>query len=277
MFEKRSHRPRCLLVLAVLALLLPLCPAQAECKGEDGGVGLVSEIRGGDTLILADGRTVRLAGALIPRRSLAGDSTARARVDAEKAIADLLLGQRAELHLDAGRRDRYGRLLAQIFTEKSGQRIWVQQQIVAAGLARVISTRDSRPCITDLLAAENTAREAKRGLWGTGLFAVRAAAAEDLLATLTQSYEIVEGRVEHVAEIRNRTYLNFGRNWRRDFTVTISAEAMRLFSAEGEFFAKLKGRSVRVRGWIENVNGPSINLTHPEQIEILENSTASGR
>jgi hypothetical protein len=32
---------------------------------------------------------------------------------------------------------------------------------------------------------------------------------------------------------------------------------------------------VRVRGWLENVNGPSIIITHPEQLEQLTSGTAS--
>jgi micrococcal nuclease len=274
--KRYSQLSRLLAFAAVVVTMLPLC-VRAECAGEDGGTSVVSEIRGGDTLIMGDGRSLRLAGALIPRRGAGEDRDAGGRQEAEKAIADLLLGQRAQLHLDAGRRDRYGRLLAQIFVEKNGQRVWVQHQIVASGLARVISSRDSRLCIAELLAAENTAREARRGHWGTGLFAVRPAGAEDLLTGLAQNYEIVEGRVENVAEVRGRIYLNFGRNWRRDFTAAISSEAARLFPGDTEALAKLKGRLVRVRGWVENVNGPSINLTHPEQLEILESGTASQR
>jgi endonuclease YncB( thermonuclease family) len=274
---KRHQQLTRLLVFAAFIMMVSPLPARAECAGEDGGSSVVSEIRGGDTLILGDGRSLRLAGALIPRRGVGGDSGPGAREETERVIAGLLLGQRAALHLDAGRRDRYGRLLAQIFIEKDGQRVWVQHQIISSGLARVISSRDSRLCIAELLAAENAAREARRGYWGTGLFAVRPAGAEDLLAGLAQNYEIIEGRVENVAEVRGRTYLNFGRNWRRDFTAAISSEAARLFPGEADSLAKLKGRLVRVRGWVENVNGPSINLTHPEQLEILESGTASQR
>ena len=101
------------------------------------------------------------------------------------------------------------------------------------------------------------------------------AASEDVLSGLAQSYEIVEGRIETVAEVRGRTYLNFGKNWRRDFTITIASDAAKLFEGQNEGLAALRGRSVRVRGWIENVNGPSINLTHPEQLEILASDTAA--
>lgn len=251
-----------------------LVQAHAECKGDDGGSSLVSEIRGGDTIILQDGRSVRLAGVLLPKRAGAGDVATQAREAAEKAIADLVAGQTVELRLDARRRDRYGRLLAQLFITKDGQRLWLQEQLVAAGLVQVMSSRENRVCVPELLGAERTARETGQGQWRTGLFSIKQAASEDILSGLAQSYEIVEGRVENVAEVKGRVYLNFGKNWRRDFTITVPSDAMRLFPDQADLLA-LKGRLVRVHGWIENVNGPSINLTHPEQLEILESATAS--
>lgn len=251
--------------------------ALAECQGEAGGSSLVADIRGGDTLILQDGRAVRLAGMLIPKRGMEAGIASQAREAAEKQIADLALGQVAELHLDARQRDRYGRILAQIFVTKEGQRIWVQERLIAAGVARVISFKENRRCIPELLAAEKTARERSAGHWGSGYFSIMPAGSEDTLSGLGQSYEIVEGQVENVAEVRGRIYLNFGKNWRRDFTATIASEALKLFPEGSQGITSLKGRPVRVRGWIENVNGPSINITHPEQLEAITSGTVSQR
>ena len=267
-------------VLAAFAATLAsgcfMSAVHAECAGDDGGSSLVADIRGGDTLILEDGRSARFAGVLLPKRTGGSGVTAEARTTAEKAIADLVTGQKVELRLDSGHRDRYGRLLAQIFVTKDGQRIWVQERLIALGLARVISSKDNRLCVPELLGVEKTARETSQGQWRTGLFSVKPATSEDMLLGLTQSYEIVEGRIENVADVRGRTYLNFGKNWRRDFTVAVPSDVARLFAGQTDL-AGLKGRLVRVRGWIEDVNGPSISLTHPEQLEILESGTALQR
>jgi micrococcal nuclease len=265
-----------LAVFAGPAALGVLSGANAECVGDDGGTSLLAEIRGGDTLILQDGRSVRLAGVLLPRRTGEGTIASHSREAAEKALAELVAGEMVELRLDARRRDRYGRVLAQLFVTKDGKRVWVQEQLVSAGLARVMSSRENRICVPDLLSAERTARETGQGSWRTGLFSIKQAASEDILSGLAQSYEIIEGRVENVAEVRGRIYVNFGKNWRRDFTVNVSSDAAKLF-AEQSAVTGLRGRLVRVRGWIENVNGPSISLTHPEQLEILENGTAMTR
>ena len=39
---------------------------------------------------------------------------------------------------------------------------------------------------------------------------------------------------------------------------------------EGFDLAAYDGRRVRVRGWLKSLNGPMIEVTHPEQIEVLE-------
>jgi micrococcal nuclease len=32
----------------------------------------------------------------------------------------------------------------------------------------------------------------------------------------------------------------------------------------------LNGKTIRVRGWVRNYNGPLIEITHPQQIEVLK-------
>jgi hypothetical protein len=200
----------------------------------------------------------------------------------EKAVGSLVKGKKVELRLGRRTRDRYGRFLAQVIAESDGKKIWVQEKLATAGLVRVISHVDNRICIAELLDRENEARAAHRGLWKTGHFAVRAATAEHLLTGLARNYEIVEGRVHSVKEIRGRIYRNFGENWRRDFSVYIPKRSASLFKPAadsggqdtGAALAHLKGRFVRVRGWIELFNGPSITVTHPEQIEILRSRAA---
>ena len=71
-----------------------------------------------------------------------------------------------------------------------------------------------------------------------------------------------------------RAYLNFGRNWRTDFTVTISPQDMKSFKADGIDPRKYAGKVIRVRGWIERLNGPEIEVAVPEAIQVLPGSSA---
>ena len=84
------------------------------------------------------------------------------------------------------------------------------------------------------------------------------------------SYELVQGRVREATLVRGRAYLNFGTNYRDDFTATIAPRDMKRFREAGIDPVAYEGRIVRVRGWLRNFNGPSIDVTHPEQIEVLE-------
>jgi hypothetical protein len=38
----------------------------------------------------------------------------------------------------------------------------------------------------------------------------------------------------------------------------------------GIVFKSLQGVRLRARGWLRSFNGPLIDITHPEQIEVLE-------
>ena len=43
----------------------------------------------------------------------------------------------------------------------------------------------------------------------------------------------------------------------------------RLFDRAGLDIGAYEGKRVRVRGWLKSFNGPLIEATHPEQIELL--------
>jgi micrococcal nuclease len=72
-----------------------------------------------------------------------------------------------------------------------------------------------------------------------------------------------------VGEGGGRFCLNFTRDWRRDFTVSIARKDARAFAAAGLDPKTLEGKRLRVRGWLAWRGGPSIEATHPEQIELL--------
>jgi hypothetical protein len=80
----------------------------------------------------------------------------------------------------------------------------------------------------------------------------------------------VEGKVWSVRESGGTIYINFGRRWTQALTVTISKRDESAFTAAGVEPKKLEARRVRVRGWIEERNGPRIEATRPEQIELAE-------
>jgi hypothetical protein len=79
---------------------------------------------------------------------------------------------------------------------------------------------------------------------------------------------VVEGKVLSVRQAGATTYVNFGRNWTRDFAVTISRRIVPAFEAAGLAPKSLENRRIRVR-WVEARRGPRIELLRVGQIEVL--------
>ena len=116
---------------------------------------------------------------------------------------------------------------------------------------------------------EARARAERLGIWADPYYSVLAADRPAELIGRAGRYELVEGRVLLADHSGSRVYLNFGRFWKEDFTVVIEAPALRLFNQDGLDPLTLDGALVRVRGWVDDRDGPRIEVTHPEQIEVL--------
>lgn len=223
------------------------------------------EIVDGDTLRIADGRQVRLVGLQAPKLPLGREGfKAWPLADAAKAaLSRLALGRRLQLAYGGRRIDRHKRILAHL-ADADGQ--WIQAAMLAAGMARVYSFRDNRTAVRALYRIEAEARRLRRGIWNHPFYRVRAA---DKLSRDIGSFQVVEGRVRAVATVRGTTYLNFGADWRTDFTVMLRGRSRKLFQGAGLAPGSLEGRRIRVRGWLRSRNGPMIEASHPEQIEPL--------
>lgn len=265
----RRSRGRAIAAVALAALWLVAGEAAARKHGSAPPTpvpsGLAVSIVDGDTLVLDGGVEVRLVGIQAPKLAL-GRPGFRAwplAADAKGLLEKLTLGRSLRLSYGGRRIDRHGRLLAHLEDRRAR---WIQGEMLSAGLARVYSFADNRARVADMLALEGRARAARLGIWSDSYYRV-------LNATETpkfiDTFQIVEGRVVSAAVVRRRGYLNFGADWRLDFTVTVAPRDRRLFDRAGLAIESYQGRLVRVRGWLKSFNGPMIEATHPEQIELL--------
>jgi len=264
--------PMSFLLFALSSTLLHAASERnPACALTAGPKRAVVKVIDAQTVALDDGAEVRLIGALSPGAPTAEIPIGRwspAR-QAKAALEKLVLGRSVQLKFAGERRDRYGRFLAHMFVVGQDHGTWVQAEMVARGHARVYSYRRSRACVRDLLIQEAQARTARRGLWRHAAYAVRQAWRARELMRFRHSYQLVEGRVLKVAKVGRRTFLNFGRKWRQDFTIVVTGRDHRAFEKSGLKLGELEGERVRVRGWLERWNGPLIRATHPEQLEVL--------
>ena len=261
----------------------------------------------GATLLLDNDTQVRLIGALAPsvldaatsianrggtgahdpamatKMVRAGRTTAVAQagddreawqpaVDAREALAALVKGRSVRLSFSGRHRDRYGRLLAHVFATAPGKEtVWLQGALLAAGHARAYGIAGNFACLNALVAAEKRARVARRGLWSNPVYRVRSAAHTRALLALRGTYQLVAGEVSASQRARSGwIYLNFGGNWRTDFSASVPPGVSRAHPAWAASLLDLEGRQVRMRGWIERRNGPMITIENPGQIEIID-------
>ena len=146
--------------------------------------------------------------------------------------------------------------------------------LLAQGLARAYPAAGNRPCAKELLDAERVAREVRRGLWADPAYEVREAERAAELGRYRATFQIVEGRIVRVAQVRGMIHLNFGMNWRRAFSVTLRREDRHVLGAHAADPGALEGRRVRVRGWIEQRGGPAIDLSMGGGLELVETTVA---
>jgi endonuclease YncB( thermonuclease family) len=244
----------------------------AACNGETIAQGTAERVLDGRTFLLGDGREIRLAAIEVP--ALAGSQEGSAAPDgwgAKDALAALLSGAQITLkQADAQKTDRYGRLVAYAYAARDGVDRAVQSELVATGYARVGAHVGSRMCAVELLRRETLARKAKLGLWASSYYGLlNADEPADVLAKRGH-FALVEGKVLSVRESGATIYVNFGRRWTEDFTVTILKRNERNFTAAGLEPKTFAGRQIRVRGWVEERGGPWIEAIRPEQIEFAD-------
>lgn len=249
--------------LLLLALLAPFAALGAEPFADltPGPVVHVAKVGYAASFDLTDGSRVRLVGIRAPK-----PDTPPFRADAEplgdeaKAFVETFVaGHALTLYTDANPKDRYGRHLAHVVRDDG---VWLQQALLEAGLARVYSLPDNRKRIAQLLAFEAAARQARRGIWALPHYAIQPAA-----TVRPGGFALVEGKVLNQSRGDGPTYLNFGKTWKTDFTVRIQPADRKRFTP---YVPDFLGKTLRVRGWVFDKDGPMLDVTHPEQIEVLD-------
>lgn len=231
----------------------------------------VSRLIDGRTFAIADGREVRLAAIEVPPLPAGQVPETAPATAARDALAAELEGRELSLRqAEPQTTDRYGRIVAYAFITESGSERLVQADLLAAGVARVAASAGRRACAEELLRQENAARRAKLGLWAGSYYDLLNAGDPAAVLAAKGRFALVEGKVDSVRESGATIYVNFGRRWTEDFTVTILKRNERSFAAAGLEPRTLAGRRIRVRGWIEERGGPWIEAARPEQIELTD-------
>ncbi|WP_323846254.1 thermonuclease family protein [Microbulbifer magnicolonia] len=160
--------------MALVCALLAAPPAAADCgyRQADERAAL-DRVLDGDTLVLGDGRHLRLIGVNTPelaRRGRAAEPLAREARDFSRRF---LAGGDLHILYDRDRRDRHGRTLGHVYNHRGES---LEAALLSAGLAFHIAIAPNLTLAECLAQREASARRRGRGIWAPGVWPVKRAA-----------------------------------------------------------------------------------------------------
>lgn len=183
---------------------------------------------------------------------------------AKEALRALIEGQSLTLFCEGPKTNRFEEIVAHALLPDGR---WLQHDLVANGNAIVFPRPTRRRGLTTLFKAEDSARERQVGLWAFDNFKSVDALSDQVK---TGWFQIITGTVLKADKVGPTVYLNFGADWRSDFTVEIPTSALRHFEKAGIDPLLSAGKRIEVRGWVDYKAGPRILIQGPGQLRILE-------
>jgi endonuclease YncB( thermonuclease family) len=212
----------------------------------------------GDTLILDNGRHVRLLGIDAPELGHWGKTTEAYGPEAKAALAGLIrqANGRIQLFAEGAYTDRYGRSLAHAFLPDGTN---IQAWLLQRGFTRRYTASQGKHFEACYTAAEASAVAAKEGVWS--LPAGPAIAAEALPPN-TRGFRTVAGIVRRINRTNASVWLELAPN----FALRIAREDWQRFPMAG--LNAWQGRRLTARGYVYARDGQlRIRITDPSQLE----------
>lgn len=224
------------------------------------GSGRVDQVIDGTTLILTDKRVIRLTNLNIPPDD-PWIFSAREKLNEflPKNTEVILYQTRAQTR---GRVNRLDQNLAHVIRASDG--VWINGEMLRHGLARVMPSESNPELMKEMYHQESIAIREKFGLWH-----VHPVLTADQAQQAIGDFAVIEGVIQKSALVKNQTYLNFGDDWKTDFTVSITPDIRKKLLRMGINTQTLAGRSVRVRGEVRSYNGAFLELSTPDSLEIF--------
>ena len=220
------------LQVGALFVLFAICPLGYGSEVE------VARVLDGDSLVLTDGREVRLLGINAPEFNKNNGPNEPMAEAARDQLWALVRKKIFNLKTEQEVKDRYGRLLAHLL-QPDGKTI--SEIMVREGYAWMVAIPPNIGRLEQLQLAEAKARAENRGVWAVAAY--RARPAEQLTMRDT-GFRRVTGRVTRVGESAHAVYMDLGPT----LTIVIpQADWRRWFRADAK---QWEGRQLEARGWV---------------------------
>ncbi len=210
----------------------------------------------GDALVLDTGQSVRLIGIEAPapeRRNRPGDVYAE---ESSRLLEDMALGRQVELRYAGLTRDRYDRALAHVFTDDAlGPSLWLNEEMLRRGGARLRVYPDTAAGSEPLLLAEAEARTNGAGLWVKTAYEIPAA---DKLPDDFMRFQIVIGLLGASADADEASCIRpFLNSWLK----------LEIASSAVDICGLPDGSRVEARGYVFQ---GKMEIIHPLNVQALE-------
>ncbi len=262
--KKGAHSGRFFICFTLLSTFLTsqaYSTPQSSCDLDSSDETVaVTQVIDGDTVILKDGRHIRLIGINTPEIGRNGKASEPGANAARKHLLSLLQGHmQILLKFDTQRFDRYKRTLAHLFLP-DGENI--QAIMLAEGLATPLTIPPNLEYLDCYLQHSNQAIASLSGLWSLQQYKP--------LATTTldkgiRGYHVITGRVERIGESRSSIWINL-----------TGKVALRIKRNDLKYFDEpelqdLKDKMIQVRGWIYIKDQEfRINLKHRSDMMLIK-------
>ncbi|MFK5893211.1 MAG: thermonuclease family protein [Pseudomonadota bacterium] len=217
----------------------------------------------GDTILLKDGRKIRLIGINTPEIGRKGRPS-QAFAQKAKQTLRLLLSQSQYLHLayDVEKKDRYKRTLAYIYLQDGTD---VQAKLLLSGLATSIVVKANEKNLSCYRRLEEKARKKHLGIWQQKKYksinAINLTAPRVGSMRRNKSYRFVRGKVTYVKRKSHHIILKLEHN----LSIKLSGKAFLTYQ-----YQKLLGLQIQVRGIVYAYRKkPGMSIYHPANIIIL--------
>ena len=210
-------------------------------------MAIVSAVDRVGNLTTHSGQIIRLSNIALPLESTA------AYQDSLSWLTNQTLGKLAGIAGKGARQDRLQRWIGDVFVGDT----WLQGDLALMGLAFIVPDASQPESLNALIARESYARHSRLGIWDSSEAPVASpATAHQFIGT----YRIITGRIIDASRVKTRVYLNFGDDYRQDFTVRINGRLRHQIDRSGDPPEDWDNRLVEVRGLLLQENGPLILL-----------------
>ena len=192
----------------------------------------ITKVVDGDTVRLANGRSVRLLGINTPELNPRTGNPEPYAKEAQQLLQTLARGATAEVVLGADPEDRYKRLLAHLILDGRS----AAETLLERGLGWAVVIEPNTAQADCLLAAESRARALQVGVWAKPV--LQAAELND------GGFAFVRGEVTRIDATQKYIYLEL------DDHLALRLTRKHFTSKQVVSFGQSLGRKVEARGWI---------------------------